>query len=154
MSKILEKSDNIQNTGFDLKNLNFKAILKFAAIGVIFSLIIGFIIYNLLLPNVLSQGFASYLFPNFTDLSFIFAVIIVVGLLSTYMNDTFEAIIMGLVVGLLTGILQSGIIYLFMGKFESIWFNYFMAGQTFPLLVLAGIVSAYLGYTHLKDRIH
>ena len=67
--------------------------------------------------------------------------------------DKTEAIIMGLFVGLLTGLLESSIVSMFMGRQFAFWFDTFIGNQALILIVI-GVVIAYVGNVYLKDKIH
>ena len=67
--------------------------------------------------------------------------------------DTIDAIVMGLIVAVLTALLQSPIIFMFMGYMKGNWFDSYIGNQIF-LLVIFGIVAAYFGNVYLKQRIH
>ena len=63
------------------------------------------------------------------------------------------AIVMGLIVAVLTALLQSPIIFMFMGYMKGNWFDIYIGNQIF-LLVISGMFAAYFGNAYLKQRIH
>ena len=130
---------------------NIKSIIKFSIPALITSLILGIILFYLALFT--SQETVFYLNTGLTVFSFIFAVIISVGLFSAHMKNTIDAVIMGIIVAILTSFLQSFIINLFMGRFMESWFNTNIGNQII-LLVFAGVIMAYIGNTYLKEKIH
>jgi len=137
---------NINENGFNIWD-----IVKFTFIGLICSLLLGFLLYY-------STQFTIYQYSlmvstGLTVLAFPAAVMISVILLSAYMRAKNDALVMGLLVGVLTGLLQSGVITIFMGKLKSGWFDDYIGNQIF-LLIILGIIAAYLGYAYLKPKIH
>ena len=149
--KVDKAKNDSKNMGFDFSNLNFANILKFGVVGLIIALIIGIIFLNLTWGTISTSIY--YTDTGLTWLSFIIGVIIAVGLLSAHMKDKTEAIIMGLFVGLLTGLLESSIVSMFMGRQFAFWFDTFIGNQALILIVI-GVVIAYVGNVYLKDKIH
>ena len=133
------------------KGFNVVDIVKFTIIGLICSLLLGFLLYYATQFTV--YQYSLMVSTGLTVLAFPAAVIISVIILSAYMKTRNDAMVMGLLVGVLTGLLQSWVITLFMGKMKGAWFNDYIGSQVF-LLVILGIIAAYLGYSYLKQRIH
>lgn len=132
------------------KGFNVVDIVKFTIIGLICSLLLGFLLYYATQFTV--YQYSLMVSTGLTVVAFPAAVIISVIILSTYMKTRNDAMVMGLLVGVLTGLLQSWVITLFMGKMKGAWFNDYIGSQVF-LLVILGIIAAYLGYSYLKQRI-
>ena len=133
------------------KGFNVVDIVKFTIIGLICSLLLGFLLYYATQFTV--YQYSLMVSTGLTVVAFPAAVIISVIILSAYMKTRNDAMVMGLLVGVLTGLLQSWVITLFMGKMKGAWFNDYIGSQVF-LLVILGIIAAYLGYSYLKQRIH
>ena len=133
------------------KGFNVVDIVKFTIIGLICSLLLGFLLYYATQFTV--YQYSLMVSTGLTVVAFPAAVIISVFILSAYMKTRNDAMVMGLLVGVLTGLLQSWVITLFMGKMKGAWFNDYIGSQVF-LLVILGIIAAYLGYSYLKQRIH
>ena len=133
------------------KGFNVVDIVKFTIIGLICSLLLGFLLYYVTQFTV--YQYSLMVSTGLTVMAFPAAVIISVIILSAYMKTRNDAMVMGLLVGVLTGLLQSWVITLFMGKMKGAWFNDYIGSQVF-LLVILGIIAAYLGYSYLKPRIH
>ena len=132
------------------KGFNVVDIVKFTIIGLICSLLLGFLLYYATQFTV--YQYSLMVSTGLTVVAFPAAVIISVIILSAYMKTRNDAMVMGLLVGVLTGLLQSEVITLFMGKMKGAWFNDYIGSQVF-LLVILGIIAAYLGYSYLKPRI-
>ena len=132
------------------KGFNVVGIVKFTIIGLICSLLLGFLLYYATQFTV--YQYSLMVSTGLTVVAFPAAVIISVIILSAYMKTRNDAMVMGLLVGVLTGLLQSWVITLFMGKMKGAWFNDYIGSQVF-LLVILGIIAAYLGYSYLKPRI-
>lgn len=132
------------------KGFNVVDIVKFTIIGLICSLLLGFLLYYATQFTV--YQYSLMVSTGLTVVAFPAAVIISVIILSAYMKTRNDAMVMGLLVGVLTGLLQSWVITLFMGKMRGAWFNDYIGSQVF-LLVILGIIAAYLGYSYLKPRI-
>ena len=132
------------------KGFNVVGIVKFTIIGLICSLLLGFLLYYATQFTV--YQYSLMVSTGLTVVAFPAAVIISVIILSAYMKTRNDAMVMGLLVGVLTGLLQSWVITLFMGKMKGAWFNDYIGSQVF-LLVILGIIAAYLGYSYLKQRI-
>ena len=145
MNLILVKKMNINKNEFNLAD-----IIKFTLIGLICSLALGLLLYYATQFTIYQYGLNAN--PGLTVLAFPLAVIISVAILATYM-DTIDAIVMGLIVAVLTALLQSPIIFMFMGFMKGSWFDIYIGNQIF-LLVIFGIVAAYFGNVYLKQRIH
>lgn len=132
------------------KGFNVVDIVKFTIIGLICSLLLGFLLYYATQFTV--YQYSLMVSTGLTVVAFPAAVIISVIILSAYMKTRNDAMVMGLLVGVLTGLLQSWVITLFMGKMKGAWFNDYIGSQVF-LLIILGIIAAYLGYSYLKPRI-
>lgn len=136
---------NVNKNDFSLMDT-----VKFTVIGLLGSLIIGFVIYYLTQFSI--YQYSLYANPGLTVFAFPVAVILSAFILAAYMNRN-DSIVMGLLVGLLTGLLQSQIISLFMGKMSGAWFDTYIGSQVF-LLIILGIAAAYFGNAFLKKRIN
>ena len=137
---------NIKGNDFNLAN-----IIKFSLIGMIFSLILGLLFYYSTQFTIYQYGLNAN--PGLTVFAFPLAVIISVIILSVFMENMNDAIVMGLIVGVLTGLLQSPIIFIFMGYLKGSWFDIYIGNQIF-LLIIFGMAAAYFGNVYLKQRIH
>ena len=129
---------------------NLVGIIKFTLIGSICSLALGLLLYYATQFTIYQYSLNAN--PGLTVLAFPLAVIISVAILATYM-DTIDAIVMGLIVAVLTALLQSPIIFMFMGYMKGNWFDIYIGNQIF-LLVISGMFAAYFGNAYLKQRIH
>ena len=114
---------NINKNEFNLSD-----IIKFALIGLICSLALGLLLYYFAQFTIYQYGL--YANPGLTVLVFPLAVIISVAILATYM-DTIDAIVMGLIVAVLTALLQSPIVFMFMGYMNGSWFDFYIGNQIF-----------------------
>ncbi len=142
------ESDNINSNE---KSLDFVSIIKFSLISLICSLVLGLIFYNLTQFSVFQYGiFAT---TGLTILAFPFGVLISVGIFSTFMDNKMNAIIMGLIVAVLVSFLQQGFITFAMGRMMGGWFDTYIGNQI-VLLVIFGLIGAYIGNTYLKNKIH
>nr|WP_295001935.1 hypothetical protein [uncultured Methanobrevibacter sp.] len=137
---------NINKNNFSLVDT-----VKFTVIALIGSLIIGFVLYYLTQFSI--YQYSLYANPGLTVFAFPVAVILSVIILAANMKNRNDAIVMGLVVGILTGLLQSPVISLFMGKMSGAWFDTYIGSQVF-LLIILGIAAAYFGNAYLKQRIN
>ena len=129
---------------------DFASVIKFALIGLVCSLILGLILYNLTQFSVYQYGY--YVSSGLTILSFPVAVMICAGFFSTYLDRRSDALIMGLAVAVLTALLQSGFISLVMGRMAGGWFESYIGNQI-VLLIIFALVGAYIGNTYLKKRL-
>lgn len=132
-------------------NFSLVDTVKFTVIALIGSLIIGFVLYYLTQFSI--YQYSLYANPGLTVFAFPVAVILSVIILAANMKNRNDAIVMGLVVGILTGLLQSPVISLFMGKMSGAWFDTYIGSQVF-LLIILGIAAAYFGNAYLKQRIN
>lgn len=135
------------NSIFDINNVNWNTVIKYSVVGTIISLILG-IIFFALFKNTASTP------PNFGLLpySFILAVILAMTILAAHIKEKINAILVGGIVGLLTGILQFtiiSIVFVINGFALSIIF-----GDPILLLIVVGIVFAYVSNVYLKDKIN
>lgn len=92
--------------------------------------------------------------PNFGLLpySFILAVIFAVVILAAHLKEKINAIVVGGIVGLLTGILQFTTISIFFGVAEFALSIIF--GDPILVLIIVGIVFGYVGNVFLRDIIN
>ena len=135
-----------------MKNeFNLASIAKFAIIGLISSLLLGLLFYYATQFSIYQYSLTAN--PGLTVFAFPLSVIISVIILASYMENMNDAVVMGLIVGVLTGFLQSPIIFAAMGYMKGSWFETYIGSQVFLLLIL-GIVAAYFGNAYLKQRIH
>ena len=130
---------------------NISCIIKYTLIGLICSLALGLLFYYSTQFTIYQYGL--YANPGLTVLAFPLAVIISVAILAAYMENTIDAIVMGLIVGVLTALFQSPIIFMFMGYLKGSWFDIYIGNQI-VLLVISGVAAAYFGNAYLKQRIH
>ena len=107
---------NIKENEFNLAD-----IIKFSVIGLISSLVLGLLFYY-------GTQFTVYQYSlnastGLTVVAFPFAVIISVIILASYMKNMNDSIVMGLIVGILTALLQSPAIHFLMGYQKGSWFD-------------------------------
>ena len=143
------KSNNENNLGFN--NINFATVVKFSIVGIIIAFILGILFINLIW-NIDFLSYYSGAKTGLTRISFIVGVIVAVGLLSAHMKNMSESIIMGLIVGLFTGLFESTVISIFLHHFV-IWWGMYVGNQVI-ILVVAGIVTAFIGNKFLKNKVH
>ena len=126
-------------------------IVKFALIGLISSLLLGLLFYYATQFTIYQYSLIAN--PGLTVFAFPLSVMISVIILASYMENMKDSVVMGLIVGLLTGFFQSPIIFAAMGYMKGSWFETYIGSQIFLLLIL-GVVAAYFGNAYLKQRIH
>ena len=131
--------------------INLISIVKYVVVGLIFSLILGFICYCLTLFTVNETlGFTG---TGLTVFGFVVGFAISAGVLSAHMKNHASSLLMSLIIAVLTGFLVYYVIYLFMGPFKAAWFDEYIGNQAF-LLIFVGIIISYIGNVYLKDKIH
>lgn len=135
--------------GFNFNNMNLGVVLKYSIVGVAISLVLGIILFGLSLNTVNvptnELGFMPY--------AFILALIFSVALIAPQIKDKITAIISGLIIGLLTGVLQTNVIGVCYGTRIQWFFSMYVSDQTFYFIIL-GIITAYLSNVFLKDKIN
>lgn len=85
-------------------------------------------------------------------LSFVIAVIISVGFFAGLLDNDANAIVSGLFVGLILGILENPLIEFWWGKYVAAAYEWLFGGQIIFLIIL-GIIAAYVSNTYLKSDI-
>lgn len=142
------------NKTFDFKENNFSTILKYSIVGIILSLLLGVIFYFIFSYTYEeSMKYASYLFLGLQPYSFYLGSIIALLILTPHIRNLLDSVIVGIIVGLFTGLLQQTAVLMVFGGQELMFFIEFIGNQTVELIVF-GIIAAYIGNTILKDKNH
>ena len=85
-------------------------------------------------------------------ISFILAVIIAVGFFAGLVDNEANATLMGLFVGLILGLLENPLVEFWYGWFAAGVYDWLFGGQIVVLVIL-GIVCAYISNMYLKENI-
>lgn len=118
------------------EKLNLNLIIKPSIVALIVSIILSLI--GLLI------GFSWF--------SFVIAIILSVGVFAAAIDNDANAIIFGLIVGLLLGILENPLVEFLYGAFVAGFYDGFFGGHL-VLLVILGVVMAYISNVYLKEDI-
>ena len=116
--------------------INLNSILKPAIITLIVAIVLS------------SIG----LLAGFSWVSFFIAIILSVGFFAGLVDNEANAIVLGLFVGLILGILENPLVELWFGSFAAGLYEWFFGGQIL-LLIILGIVCAYISNVYLKKNI-
>ena len=135
------------NVNFDFNDIDLNVVLKYSAVGTVVSLILGLIFFALFINT--SSTPPDY---GLTPYSFITAVILAVVILTAQIKDKINAIVVGGITGLLTGILQFTTISIFF-RIPEIGLS-LIFGNPILVLIVVGIVFGYVGNVYLKDKIN
>ena len=138
---IINKTNENSTGDFNVNNINWNVVIKYSIAGTIVSLIIGIILCTLFYGNPMMQY------------SFIIGLIVSVLLFTAHIKDKTNAIIVGLVAGLLTCILQPTAIPMFIKMYWSPYFS-FTPGEYGLLLIVIGSICGYIGNVYLRDKIN
>ncbi|WP_298501131.1 zinc ribbon domain-containing protein [uncultured Methanobrevibacter sp.] len=125
----------IENKGF-VDKIDLNSIIKPTIISLVVALVLS------------SIG----LLIGFSWLSFIFAIILSAGFFAGLVDNEANATIMGLIVGLLLGLLENPLVEFWYGGFVAGVYDWIFGGQII-LLIILGIVCAYISNIYLKDNI-
>ena len=122
-------------------------MLKYSVAGTIISLTLGIIFFSLYwyLPDV-------FILALLAPFSFIFAVILTVVILTAHIKDKTNAIVVGFIVGLLTGILQFTTISMIF-RIPEIGLS-IIFGNPVLVLIIVGVIFGYVGNDYLRDKIN
>ena len=89
---------------------------------------------------------------GFSWISFIIAIILSVGFFGGLIDNEANAIVSGLLVGVILGLLENPIVQFCWGVFAAKFYEWFFGGQIVVLIIL-GIVMAYISNVYLKSKI-
>lgn len=119
-----------------MDKLNLNLIIKPSIVALIVSIILSLI--GLLI--------------GFSWLSFVIAIILSSGFYAAAIDNEANAIIFGLIVGLILGILENPLVEFIYGAFVAGVYNGFFGGHLL-LLVILGVIMAYVSNVYLKENI-
>ena len=133
-----EKSINevTPNNNSFLEKINFNLLIKPTLIALIVSVVLSII--GLLI------GFSWY--------SFVIAIILSAGFFAGLIDNEANAVVFGLLVGLILGVLENPLVEFVYGAFVAGVYEGFLGGHLI-LLVILGIIVAYVSNIYLKDSI-
>ena len=143
---VISKTNNANM--LDFNNLDLHVVAKYSLAATVLSLILG-IVFVIITMNTATRISLLGSDLGMLPYSFYLALIIVVAIMSAHIKEGINVIVMGLVSGLLTGILQSPVFEIFYG----FSWNLYIGNQTL-LLIILGIVFAYLGNIYFKEKIN
>lgn len=129
------KHEVISNASFADK-IDLNTIIKPSVIALITSIILSLI--GLLI--------------GFSWMSFIIAIILSMGIFSAAIDNEANAVISGLIVGLILGLLENPLVEFMYGSIVAGFYDWFLGGHLI-LIVVLGIVIAYVSNVYLKDSI-
>ena len=89
---------------------------------------------------------------GFSWVSFIIAIILSVGFFAGLVDNEANAIVMGLFVGLILGLLENPLVEFWYGRLAAGLYEWFFGGQILLLMILA-IIFAYISNVYLKGHI-
>ena len=136
------------------KNFDLKVILKYSIVGIVLSLLLGTIFYYLFSFTIYKQvEYAYNMFLGIFPFSFCIGLIITLLILTPHIKNMYESIIVGFIIGLFTGLLQNTVIVSVYGGQQLMYFLEFVGNQTI-LLILLGVIFAYIGNAYLKGKIN
>lgn len=137
-SETSQPQKNVQNVNQSFTDkINFNKIIKPTIIAVIAAILLSII------------GVILYV----SWIQFIFALIIAVGFFTALMDNEANAMISGLIVGLILGILENPIIEFCWGTYVAIAYEWYFGGQIL-LLIIIGIIMGYVANVYLKDSVY
>lgn len=132
---VKQKQELISQKSFAEK-INLNVLIKPSIIALVVALILSFI--GLLI--------------GFSWLSFIIAIILSVGFFGAAIDNEANAIIFGLIVGLILGILENPLVEFTYGALIAGLYDGFLGGHLI-LIVILGVVMAYVSNIYLKETI-
>ena len=124
-----------QNQGF-IDKININTIIKPTIASLVVAIILSII-------GVLI---------GFSWVSFIIAIILSVGFFAGLIDNEANAIVSGLFVGLILGLLENPIIEFCWGTLAARFYEWYFGGQILVLIIL-GIIMAYISNVYLKSKI-
>ena len=130
-----QKQELISHKSFAEK-INLNVLIKPSIISLVVALILSFI--GLLI--------------GFSWLSFIIAIILSAGFFGASIDNESNAIVFGLIVGLILGILETPLVEFTYGAFVAGFYEGFFGGHLI-LIVILGVVMAYVSNIYLKETI-
>lgn len=112
-------------------------------------------IIKIIAPTVLAIVFSVFLsmiglLIGFSWISFFLALIISVGFFAASINNEANALISGLITGLVLGVLEIPLVKLVFGLFVGGFYNYIFGEHILPLIVVGGII-AFVSNLFLKN---
>lgn len=128
-------NQSIPNKGF-LDKIKLNSILKPTILALIASVILS------------SIG----LLIGLSWVSYIFAIILSCGFFGGLIDNDANAIVSGLFTGLILGLLENPLVQFWYGRLAAGFYEWFFGGQIL-LLVILGIVCAYISNMYLKENI-
>lgn len=141
IDNIISKTSENSGGGFDLNNIDWNVVIKYSIVSTVVSLLLGIILFSLFYGNPMLLY------------SFMIGLIISVLLFTAHIKNKTNAVVVGLVVGLLTCILQSTTISIFFGVYMSSIFSMYAGGYSLALIVI-GPICGYVGNVVLGDKIN
>ena len=141
IDNIISKTSESSGGGFDFNNIDWNVVIKYSIVSTIVSLLLGIILFSLFFRN------------RMIPYSFIIALIISVLLFTAHIKNMTNAIVVGLVVGLITSFLQSTVISIFFGVIISSAFSMYAGSYTLGLIVI-GPICGYIGNVFLRGKIN
>ena len=135
MAESPQASPQDSNQSFADK-LNINKILKHVAVSLLASVVLSII-------GVLI---------GFSWLSFIIAIVLVMGFIGGLIDNEANAIVSGFLVGLILGLLENPIIQFCWGTIVARIYEWYFGGQIL-LLIIIGVIVAYVSNVYLKSRI-
>lgn len=129
-------SQDVVSSNSFLDNINFNIIVKPAIVALIQSLVLSF----------------TGLLIGFSWFSFVIAIILSVGFFAPAIDNAPNSIVFGLIVGLVLGILETPLVEFTYGAFVAGFYEGFFGGHLLLLIVL-GVIIAYVSNTYFKDNI-
>ena len=126
----------VVSTSSFAEKINLNTLIKPSLIALVVALILSFI--GLLI--------------GFSWLSFIIAIILSAGFFGAAIDNEANAIVFGLIVGLLLGLLETPLVQFTYGAFVAGFYEGFFGGHLI-LIVVLGIVMAYISNIYLKETI-
>ena len=136
------------------KKIDLKVILKYTIMGIVLSLLLGTIFYYLFSFTTYKQiEYASYMSLGIFPYSFCIGLIITEIILTPQIKNMYDSIIVGFIIGLFTSLLQNTVILTVYGGQQLMYFLEFVGNQTI-LLILLGVIFAYIGNAYLKGKIN
>ena len=134
-------------------NPDLKSILKYSVVGIIICLILSTIFYYLFSFTVeKTLQYSEYLFLGLYPFSFYLGLIIAVMAVTSRMEGLYDSIITGFIIGVLTAVLQHPLILAVFGIEELMFYTEFVGSQAI-VLILFGVIFAYLGNAVFKENI-
>ena len=125
----------VENKGF-IDKINLNSILKPAIVSLVAAIILS------------SIG----LLIGLSWISFIIAVILSVGFFAGLVDNEANALVLGLFVGLILGILENPLVGFWYGALAAGVYDWLFGGQII-LLIILGVICSYVSNIYLKENI-